>query len=367
MNYWKSKNFRKFLKRKHKKILEHTVIDLCAQYLQIDRKEFPYVISQVGTDDSAILKLNEKEYLVISTDAISSRPLAYTLGLIGPKELGHYVVYANISDIASNCAKPLGLMLLIGIPPDYSKNQLKELILGIREACIEYDTCILGGDTKYTQKLQLVGTVLGVVRKEVLTTRYGAKPGDIIVVTGYIGTFTAAGYAFIKKINLPSKIKKVFLNALKYPKASLKEARVIAKFQGGHGGIDISDGLAVDLHKLTQESKVGAVIYEEKIPIHPAVREFSKIVKINPLKFAFGIGGDWKCIFTIDPLKWKKIQAFAKRQNINLFEIGKITKERKIKLLTSTGHFVPLECRGHIDDLQYKSFEEEIIELVEKI
>ena len=366
MNYWKSSNFKKFLKTKKKKILEHTVIDLCARYFKIDKKRFPYVVSEVGTDDSAILELDKEEYLIITTDAISSRPLAYTLGLIGPRELGQYVVYANISDIASNCAKPLGLMVLIGIPPDYSKKELKELILGIKEACSEYNTCILGGDTKYTQKLQLVGTALGIVKKEELTTRYSAKPGDIIVVTGYIGTFTAAGYAFIKKINLPYQIKEVFIKALKYPKASLKESRLIANFQGGHGGIDISDGLIVDLYKLARESEVGAVIYEEKIPIHPAVREFSKIIKINPLKFAFGIGGDWKCIFTIDPSKWKKIKTFAKKQKISIFEIGKITEDRKIKLLTSTGHFIPLECTGHIDDLRYDSFEEEIIEIVEK-
>lgn len=366
MNYWKLKNFKKFLKTKNKKILEHTVIDLCAKYFKIDRKQFPYVVSQIGIDDSAILELNKKEYLIISIDAISSRPLAYTLGLIGPRELGHYVVYANISDIASNCAKPLGLMLLMGIPPDYSKKELKELILGIKEACKEHGTCILGGDTKYTQKLQLAGTALGVAKKNELTTRYGAKPGDIIVVTGYIGTFTAAGYAFIKKINLPSKIKKVFLNALKYPKASLEESRLIARFKMGHGGIDISDGLLADLYKLTQESGVGAVIYEQKIPIHPAVREFSEIVKIDPLKFAFGIGGDWKCIFTVDPLKWRKIKTFSKKQNMNLFEIGEITKDKKIKLLTSKGCLVPLECRGHIDDFRYENFEEEIIELVEK-
>ncbi|MEM4326078.1 MAG: AIR synthase related protein, partial [Candidatus Pacearchaeota archaeon] len=114
-------------------MLEHTVINLCAKYFKIDKKRFPYVASEVGTDDSAILDFNRDEYLVISTDAISSRPLAYTLGLIGPRELGHYVVYANISDIASNCAEPLGLMLLIGVPRDYSKREIKELILGIRE------------------------------------------------------------------------------------------------------------------------------------------------------------------------------------------------------------------------------------------
>lgn len=364
--YWKTNQFKNFFElNKNKRIFEHTVIDLCSKYFQIDKKRFPYVISEVGTDDSAILALDEKDYLVVSTDAISSRPLAYTLGLIGPRELGHYVVYANISDIASNCAEPLGLMLFIGLPKDYSKNDLKELITGIKEGCLEYDTCILGGDTKYASKLQLLATALGKVRRDTLTTRYGAKIGDIIVVTGYIGTFTAAGYAFTKKLEMSTDIKKVFVDTLKYPKASLKESRLIAKFKGGHGGIDISDGLLVDLYKLAQESSVGVLIYEEKIPIHSAVQKFSKLTKIDPLKFAFGIGGDWKIIFTIDPEKWVEIKKASEKMGLKIFEIGKITNNREIKLMTKNGNKIPLKCKGHIDDLRYDSFEEEIIDLVE--
>ena len=160
------------------------MIELCSKILVINKKRFPYVVSELGTDDSAILQLNKKEYFVITTDAISSRPLAYTLGLIGPRELGHYVVYANISDIASNCAKPLGLMLFVGIPKNYGINNLKEIILGIKEACDEYDTCILGGDTKYASKLQLLATALGKVEKDSLATRYGAKVRTSLVVTG---------------------------------------------------------------------------------------------------------------------------------------------------------------------------------------
>jgi thiamine-monophosphate kinase len=367
MSYWKSKNFKRVLKAsRDRKILEHTVIDLCSKYFAFNKKRFPYIVSRIGMDDSAILELNKKEYLVISIDAISSRPLAYTLGLIGPRELGHYVVYANISDIASNCARPLGLMLFMGLPRDYPEKSLREIILGVREACSEYQTCILGGDTKYTSKLQLLGTALGVVGKDELTTRYGAKPGDIIVVTGYIGTFTAAGYAFIKKLQIPSDIKKIFINALKYPKAALRASKIIAKFKGGHGGIDISDGLVVDLYKLVKESKVGAVLYEEKIPIHPAVQKFSRLTKINPMKFAFGIGGDWQCIFTINPNKWDRIKKAFQKSGIKIFEIGEITSNKKIKLVTAKGEEKPLECRGHIDDLRHESFEEEIVELVEE-
>lgn len=366
--YWKTNQFKKIFKLdKNKKIFEHSTIDLCSKYFKIDKKRFPYVVSEIGADDSAILELSKKDYLVVSTDAISSRPLAYTLGLIGPKELGHYVVYANISDIASNCAEPLGLMLFMGLPRDYSKDSLKELIVGIREACSEYNTCVLGGDTKCTSKLQLLATALGKAEKDTLTTRYGAKVGDIIVVTGYIGTFTAAGYAFIKKLHIPTDIKKVFVKALKYPKASLKESRLIAKFKGGHGGIDISDGLAVDLYKLTKESGVGALIYEEKIPIHPAVQKFSKLTKIDPLKFTFGIGGDWKIIFTIDPAKWEKINKASKKMDLKIFEIGKITNRNEIKLITKNGNGIPLECRGHIDGFRYETFEEEIVELIERV
>jgi len=367
MKYWRTNQFKKLLKlSKDKKIFEHTVIDLCSKYLKVDKKRFPYVVSEVGTDDSAILEFNEKDYLVVSTDAISSRPLAYTLGLIGPRELGHYVVYANISDIASNCAEPLGLMLFMGLPRDYTRNNLKEMIVGIKEACSEYSTCVLGGDTKYASKLQLLATVLGRAEKNSITTRYGAKVGDIIVVTGYIGTFTAAGYAFTKKLYIPMDIKKVFVNALKYPKASLKESRLIAKFKGGHGGIDISDGLVVDLYKLTKESGVGMLIYEGKIPIHPAVQKFSKLTKIDPLKFAFGIGGDWKIIFTINPKKWEKIKKASQEMGLKIFEIGRITNRNDIKLITRNGSEVPLECRGHIDGFRYESFEEEIIDLVEQ-
>ena len=345
-------------------IKEAGVLQLLNKYLKVNKKDYPYLISELMTDDCSIIDVGSDKYITISTDRVSSRPLAARLGLIGYKELGHYVVYANISDVASSGSDPLGLLIALGLPFSFKISDLEELIKGIKEACDYYGTCVLGGDTNYTKDLSLVATSIGIVDKDALMPRFGAKKDDIIAVTGYVGTFTAAGYAFIKKIEMSNKIRDLFIDALKYPKVPLREAKLVAKHKGGHAGIDISDGLGVDLKKIADESGVGMRIYEKKLPIKQEVREFALSLNKNPSDFAFGIGGDWQIIFTIKPQKWDLIKHEINKAGGRLTEIGYIIEEKKLEMVTKNGEIKPLETRGH-DDFGFKTFEEEILSYYE--
>jgi len=341
-------------------IKELGILQLLNKHLKVEKNNFPYLISELMTDDCSIIDIGLDKYIVITTDRISSRPLAASLGLIGYRELGHYVVYANISDLASTGSDPLGLLVALGLPFSFKITDLEELIKGIKEACDFYDTCVLGGDANNTKDLSLVATAIGIVDKDALMTRFGAKKDDIIAVTGYIGTFTAAGYAFIKKINISNQMKDLFIDSLKHPKVPLREAKIVATHKGGHGGIDISDGFGIDLKKIADESGVGIRIYEEKLPIRQEVKEFASMLDKNPSDFVFGIGGDWQIIFTIKPQRWDSIKQEIINIGGKITKIGCVIEEKKLEMLTKNGEIKPLETRGH-DDFGFETFEEEIL------
>jgi len=295
------------------------------------------ILVGAGSDDCAVLDLKGEDCLVVTTDMLhrtTDFPPEMT-----PWQMGWMSAAVNLSDIAAMGAEPTGLLMAIGMPADTEIAFVEELAKGI-QACAEFcETAVIGGDLDTHAELTITGTALGRVKKSQLLLRKGAKPGDLVCVTGYTGS---AGVA-LEAIQSKKSVSETVLKALFEPVPRTREARKLAESGAVTSMMDTSDGLAMSLYDLARQSKVGFRIREEALPILPEVREFAS----SPgelLEFALYTGGDFELIFTVDPKRLKKVQNIC-----NLTIIGECTKyETGIVLESPECRLTNIEQRGYL-------------------
>ncbi|HML05394.1 MAG TPA: thiamine-phosphate kinase, partial [Methanobacterium sp.] len=151
-------------------------------------------------DDAALINFGDS-YLVATSDILFKS--SHFPDEMTPKQIGNKVVTVNVSDLAAMGAKPIGIIIAVGLPKDMLLDDFDKLINGIINACEEYEMMLIGGDTNESRELTISGTCLGIVDKNEVLMKDGAKPGDIVAVTGPLG-LAAAGFEllFNKEIKL---------------------------------------------------------------------------------------------------------------------------------------------------------------------
>lgn len=280
----------------------------------------------LGTeDDSAIYDMGLEKYLVVHTDRI---PFSYGIryGIVDFYGFGKYFAGAVTNDVIAKGGKPFGLLVALGLPLETRLTDLHSFYKGINNVLQKYAISIIGGDTKQSSNLDVVGTAMGLVDKDYFISRRGALEGDIVAITGPVGLFAANVYSALVKDKIPRKLireLKVAYNAsLRIPYEIMD---VITSLKSANASIDISDGLWGDLNKIAGLSGVGIEIDHSKIPFHNIVRNLSSIMNLDPTKFA-RIGGDLQIALTISREKWEVTLERLGTQNVRLYEIGKVIK-----------------------------------------
>ncbi len=290
------------------------------------------VIEGVGEDDCAVLDIGSEDYLLITTDMLHRKtdfPLQMTAW-----QIGWMSAAVNLSDLASKGARPLGLLMAMGIPPDTELGFIDEMVKGIGECASRHGTQVIGGDTDSHDELTITGTALGLVKKELLIRRTGASPGDLVCVTGYLGSAGAALYALDKKMTAGREISM----ALFEPQPRIKEGMALAASRSITSMMDISDGLALSLHDMGKAGNVGFRIYEDRLPILPQVRKLLKGREL--LEAAVFTGGDFELLFTLAPAKIKEA-----RKACRLTVIGEVIDAGMF--IERSGKMEELKARGY--------------------
>jgi thiamine-monophosphate kinase len=254
-----------------------------------------------GDDDCAVLEFGG-EYLVVTTDMLHQRtdfPDTMT-----PWQIGWMAAAVNFSDIAAMGGQPLGLLAAVGYPPNMSLEDSREIARGMRD-CAEFcETSVIGGDVDSHEELTITGTALGRVSKEGLLTRKGAKPGDLVCVTGTLGAAGAALKAYLKNIYFDDD----FMKPLLEPVPRIAEGRMLAKSGAVTSAMDTSDGLALSLYDLASVNDVGFVLREESLPVDRRVFEIASS-KQEALELALYSGGDFELLVTIPRDMFEALQA----------------------------------------------------------
>jgi thiamine-monophosphate kinase len=294
------------------------------------------ILIGAGSDDCAVLDLDGEDCLVVTTDMLhrtTDFPVEMT-----PWQMGWMSAAVNLSDIAAMGAEPAGLLMAIGMPADTEIAFVEELAKGV-QACAEFcGTAIIGGDLDTHAELTVVGTALGRVKKSQLLLRRGARPGDLVCVTGHTGSAGAA----LEAVQSKKPVSEIVLKALFEPVPRTKEAQILAESGAVTSMMDTSDGLAMSLYDLARESHVGFTIRESALPILKEVREFvSSHEELTGLSLY--TGGDFELLMTIDPQQMKKVQNIC-----NLTVIGECTEYESGIALESPGcRLTTIEQRGY--------------------
>jgi len=333
---------------KLKELGEGKILSWIGEFLG-ESKRVPGVTVGVG-DDAAVLRIG-RTYLAACSDMIHDGHDIYK-GMT-PYQAGRKVAVVNFSDLASMGAQPTGFLLSVSISPKEEFSKFKDIMRGVEAACREYGAHFLGGDMDKGDVLIMDGCALGTIphRREIMT-RKGARPGDIVAVTGYLGS-AACGWQVLQKgldlkkfeIEERTKIEKRIVNASLEPKARVKEGRILAKSGAVTSCMDISDGLGASLGWLRgkEGGRCGFDIYEEKMPIRKEFHRVCDRFRLDKELLAYHIGDDFELLCTIKPKKWPAL----KKKLPGLKEIGIVTKGNKIKVIKKDGRSTDLKASGY--------------------
>lgn len=267
-------------------------------------------------DDAAVLDHFGKQ-IVVTTDLLIEG-VHFDMMYTPLRHLGYKSVVVNLSDVCAMNATPAQVTLSVGISNRFSVEALEEFYEGVYAACEKYNVDLVGGDTSTSDKGFIISvTAIGEVAPDRFVKRDGAKKGDLVCVSGNLGS-AYLGLLLMereKKIFLESPAVQPDLESQKYilqrllkPEARkdiidfLEEKEIIPTSM-----IDVSDGLSSDMLHICRRSRVGCVLYEEKIPVAEEARQFAFKLSLDPTACALSGGEDYELLFTIKQEDYDKI------------------------------------------------------------
>lgn len=302
-------------------------------------------------DDAAVLNYTDKQ-TIISTD-ILVEGVHFDLSYVPLKHLGYKSVVVNLSDVYAMNAVPKQITVTIAISNRFTLEAVDELFKGIKLACENYGIDLIGGDTSSSYTGLIISiTAVGEGEKEKLVYRSGAKPNDLICVSGDLG----GAYAGLKVLQREQEVFKAnpdvqpelkgydyILERQLKPEARADIVRMFDEMKFiPTSMIDISDGLSSEIMHISEESKCGTRIYDEKVPLADETRKFAEETLIVPTTFAMNGGEDYELLFTVSQNDYDKV-----KNNPLVSVIGHITEQSKGNFLVmSDGSEVELKAQG---------------------
>ena len=292
-------------------------------------------------DDAAIINAEGKKVLV-STDMFTEG-VHFNLGYTPLKHLGYKVVVAGISDIAAMNAVPTQIMISVAVSNRFPVEALEEIYAGVQLACRRYKVDLVGGDTTSSQTGLVINvTAVGLESSEKIISRNGVKPNDLLVVTGDLGgaymglqILEREHSVYLKNPNMQPEMEgyDYILERQLKPEARTDIKGILEELGVKPTSmIDISDGLASEVLHLSDRSKVGFRIYEEKIPMDELTISTADEFNLNPMMTALNGGEDYELLFTISQSDFDKI-----KNNPDFTIIGHAVEEEQGNYLVLRG------------------------------
>ncbi|MEP6820292.1 MAG: thiamine-phosphate kinase [bacterium] len=295
----------------------------------------PGLVRGIG-DDAAVFKSLAGSDVVVTTDLLVE-DIDFRRDTMRPDLLGHKALAVSLSDIAAMGARPRWALLSIGVPElIWNSEFLDSFYGGFFELATRYGVTLIGGDVSRAPERIVVDSILvGETSKAGAVFRSGAKPGDQIFVTGFLGD-AAAGLRLIERgarlqsatsDSLPEskdeshRLDYLLLRQLR-PEPRVGWGLLLGEQQLATAMIDISDGLSSDLNHLCTESKAGALIDAARVPIDPLVTELAGRRALDPLMLALHGGEDFELLFTVKPENVSKLP--TRVDGVSLTNIGEI-------------------------------------------
>ena len=308
------------------------------------------------SDDAAVLNFGDDE-VVVSTDLLVEG-VHFDLSYMPLKHLGYKAIMVNLSDIYAMNAQATQVIVSIAVSSRFPLEALKELYAGIKMATEIYGVDLVGGDTtSSTTGLLISVTAIGKASDDKVVYRKGAKPNDLLVVSGdlggaYLGLQVLEREKAVFKVNpnlQPDLEPYTYIVGRQLKPEARKD--IVELLQALNvkptSMIDISDGLSSEIIHLCKQSDVGCDLYEAKIPLDPQVISTCEEFNLDSTTVALNGGEDYELLFTISQEDYSKIKG-----NPNLTVIGYMKeKSEGAHLVTRADTKIPLKAQG------WKNFE----------
>ena len=289
----------------------------------------PHPLLKLGVgDDAAVLRLAKSPDCVLTVDLLTDG-VDFTLGELDPRWVGRKALAVNLSDLAAMAARPVAVLVALALPRDGGKHLAMQLYEGLLPMAERYGVAIAVGDTNsWDGPLALSITAVGEPTGRGVLTRSGALPGDAILVTGtFGGSILGHHFEFEPRVN---------------------ESLILHERYNLHAGMDVSDGLSLDLSRMAAESGCGAVIHASAVPIADAAFRLSEqsAADKTPLQHALSDGEDFELIIAAGPADADEILG---RQPIGVpvTRIGDFTNEPGLFIVGPDGTKQVLHPRGY--------------------
>lgn len=335
---------------------QRTDLSQLGEFGLIDHLSKNFEVKQTTTikgigDDAAVLEFDKKR-VVVTTDFLVEG-VHFDLSYMPLKHLGYKAVVVNLSDVFAMNAEATQVTVSIAVSNRFPLEAIEELYAGIQTACKVYDVDLIGGDTTSSASgLVISVTAIGQVEKDQEVYRSGAKPNDLLVVSGDLG----GAYLGLQVLEREKEVFKVNpnsqpdLDAYTYiierqlkPEARKDIVKLLKDLEVKPTAmIDISDGLSSEILHLCKHSKVGCDLYENKLPLDPQVISTSEEFNMDSTTIALNGGEDYELLMTVAQEDFTKIKA-----NPNLTIIGFITDQASgAHLVTRGDQKIELKAQG---------------------
>lgn len=293
----------------------------------------PHPLLRLGPgDDAAVLRMGDVDECVMTVDMLTDR-VDFELDKADPRRVGRKALAVNLSDLAAMAAEPLAAVIALVVPRKGGMDLAVALYEGMLPLAEQYNLAIAGGDTNsWDGPLVISVTLIGRVTRHGPLRRSGAKPGDRIVVTGSFG-----GSILGRHFDFEPRVE---------------EALALAERYELHAGMDVSDGLSLDLARLATESGCGAVVRAASVPLADDARRLAELRGdgLTPLDHALSDGEDFELLLAVPTNEADRMIA-ERPLAVELSTIGRFVAEPGLWLEDEQGGRVALEPRGFEHEL----------------
>ncbi len=296
-------------------------------------------------DDASVVRTDG--VVAVSVDAFVEG-VHFRLATTSMEDLGHKCVAAALSDIAAMGAGAGEVYLVLGLPENIGDREVMELMNGAEALASQLGVTICGGDLTASNELFVSVTAIGHAADESrLIGRDGARPGDVLGVTGRLGG-AGAGLVLLerKEHGVPVEIGEALIDRQRQPLPRLEAGAALAG-AGVSAMIDISDGLASDCARLAEESGVMLEVQLAQIPVDEGVDEVAALLGTTGVELAAGAGEDYELLLTVAADRASAVEQAGEAAGAPVSWVGKALEGSGVRLLDRSGSHRPLQGWDH--------------------
>ncbi len=308
--------------------------EIIEKFFNLSQTKDNAILTGIG-DDAAVITVPNDQQLVLSIDTLTED--IHFPRNTSPFDIGYKAIAVNLSDLAAMGALPRWMTLALSLP-NFAESWLQQFSDGIFTLLNKYQVSLIGGDIT-RGPLSMTLQAHGLIPKGEAILLSTAKPGDLIYVSGELGSATLALHAVQQKVELSTADLATILPALNRPEPLVGLGLALRGVATAM--LDLSDGLINDLQSILLASHCGAEIDIEKLPVNKVLIDLMGAQAAA--QYAFIGGDDYQLCFTVSPAQQCVVEALSTQLNIRLTEIGKINNQDELILLNSALTYAELK------------------------